>query len=703
MMIKRKGLSLGRTALMGSLLAAVALGTTGASAWAVSVPEQIRVALFVDLGTRYQSLTPVATLSGAGGLKLTWNGIALASIQGGQSARFAVDGYRAKLFETEDLGTAVSVLKKVQASSNAAFITMLNKNGKPVYQVTEGNYATAAAASAALAKWTGAGVTAGAQSLSAASVAGPWAVEAGPYASEAEASAAASRFGAAGLDAFIARKASATAAAYYVRIGQASDPSSLAALQEAASASGQAVRIPAAGEAYVVVRNDVTMNGTTGQAVPLYALPQSGGVALKAAPIGDKGIQALERSKRTYRGSMELSVLNNNLALVNELPLEQYLYSVVGSEIFPGWPAEAQKAQAVAARSYALSQGVGFQIANVVDTTLSQTYTGVGGENDQAVAAVEATAGEVLTSGGKAITAVFSANAGGITADNLSEIWRNDTPYLASAAQSPDEGPQEGKLDWYKVALSGGQVGYIRSDLLKDGGTKNAAGIPLYRTTEDDVAVRPSPQIVATVEPIARLNAGASVVVLEKVPEYTNYSWVEGPFTADQLLNSLNKRAKTKLTSLQTLEVSKRGPSGRATELKADGTVIDVGVPDNLRGALGGIKSTLFEIEETGRYTVIGANGQKKEFPSGGSSLSIAGADGATVAAGNGNLFVLGAKGELRTATTSPGFIISGKGFGHGLGMSQWGAKGLAEQGYDYQSILQYYYKNVKIEKDGGK
>jgi len=56
--------------------------------------------------------------------------------------------------------------------------------------------------------------------------------------------------------------------------------------------------------------------------------------------------------------------------------------------------------------------------------------------------------------------------------------------------------------------------------------------------------------------------------------------------------------------------------------------------------------------------------------------------------------------GQLRAATSEPRFVISGQGNGHGVGMSQWGARGLAEQGYDYQYILQYYYKNVSIEKD---
>jgi stage II sporulation protein D len=702
-MSKRQGYKLGRTMLAGTLLAAIALGQTGAANAAANVPDRIRVALFVDLGSQYQALTPAATLVSAGGIQLALNGISLEQAAADSAVRFAVDGYRALLLETADLDSALAVLKKTQASSNAVFVTMLSKKGRPVYQVTEGSYDTAAAAATALAKWTGAGVAAGVPTLREPAVLGPWAVQAGPYASEAAAAAAAVQFGNAGLDAFVAVKPADKTAAYFVRIGQATDVGGLAAIQQAVTAAGKIAAVPAAGDKYVTIRQDLTAGGAANKPVPLYAIPPAAGITLTASSASG-GIQVVERSKRTYRGSMEISAQNKHLALVNELPLDQYLYSVVGSEVMGSWPAETLKAQAVAARSYALSMMGGFQIADVVDTTLSQTYNGIGGENDPSIAAVQATAGEVMTYQGKFIEAVFSANAGGITADNRAEVWGNDTPYLASAAVSPDEGPQAGKLDWYRVALSGGTVGYIRSDLLEDSGQKNAAGVELYRVKGDDVAVRPSPQVSDAAAPVARVNVGEQVVVLEKVPEYTNYAWVEGPLSAEQLKTSINKRATSDTRiqgDLKTLEVSAKGPSGRATQLTANGAAVDVGYPDNLRGALGGVKSTLLDIEETGRFTAIGANGQLKEFAGDASSLQIAGGSGTVRAAGAGNLFILGGKDELRAATADAEFIIRGNGFGHGLGMSQWGAKALADQGYDYQSILKYYYKDVTIEKDG--
>ncbi|THF83822.1 SpoIID/LytB domain-containing protein [Cohnella fermenti] len=689
--------SYGRTALLGTLLAAVTLGSTGAVATAITVPDTIRVALFLDLGSRYQLTTPVATLASDTGLQLALGGAVFGKAAGGQQVRFTVDGYKAKVLETNDLTTAITVLKKIQTGSNAAYVTMLSKNGKAVYQVTEGNYATAAAATSALAKWNTPTYTLGATTLTPAAVVGPLAVEAGPYASEAAASDALTKLGGAGLDAFLAYKSASGKAAYYVRIGQAADATALSAIQLKAGAAGITAKNADATGSYAILRNDMTVNGAQNKPVNLYAV--GSGAALTASPAGSAGIQVVERSKQTYRGSIELSALNNNLAVVNEVDLEQYLYSVVGSEIYSSWPAEAQKAQAVAARTYSLSLGVGFQIANVVDTTLSQMYTGMGGESKQAIAAVQATEGEVMTYGGKPISAVFSANSGGVTADNATEVWRNVTNYLVGGIPSPDEGPQEGLLNWNRVVLESGKTGYIRSDLLRESGTMNEAGIKLFEVTGDGVAVRSSPQVVSSVEPIARANKGDKVVTLEVVPEYTAYSWREAPVTPDELLTAINKRAKTKIDGpLRTLEVSQTGPSGRAIEIKVNGQAVDVGYPDNLRGALGGIKSTLFTIEETGRIALVQSNGQTQEKTST-SGFQVIGAGGTGTLSGN--YVILGADGALRAATTEPGFVISGKGYGHGLGMSQWGAKGLADQGYDYQSILLYYYKDVKIEKDG--
>lgn len=674
---------------------------------AVDIPNNIRVALFVNLGSgKYQSLTSTATLTSAGGMNLVWRdpawSLPVGSISGGQAVRFTVDGYRALVVETTDLNAAIVVLKKLQASSSSAFITKLMKSGRTVYQVTEGVYSSAGGAASAVTKWTNAGAASGIHSLTAARAVGPWAVEAGLYASYAEAAGAAELLGRSGLEAYVALKPQDGALSYVVRVGQEIDEASLGGIQQAVSAAGGVnTRIPVVGEPYAIIREDMTYNGSANKPISLYVLPVGSGSVLRANPQDSSGIQVIERSKRTYRGSMEISTLNNSLAVVNDVDFEQYLYSVVGAEVGASWPIEAQKAQAVAARSYAVASGLGYQIAHVVDTTNSQAYYGIGYENANSTNGVNQTVGQVLTSGGKVISAVFSSNAGGITADNKQEIWGGDNTYLASSVPSPDTGPLKGKLEWVYVSIPSGQAGYIRSDLVVDSGQLHSTGAKLLRVTSEGTAVRSRPQVVSSVVPTAKLGSGTLVIQLDRVEEYTEYSWVEAPMTPEQLLASINKRAKTPIAGpLNTLEVTKRGPSGRVIEVKANGVIVNVGASDNLRGALNGLRSTLFSIEETGRYTVLNGDGENRDVPEQSGGLQVIGGDGVTRSMPDENIYVLDGKGNLRAGTASPEFVIAGKGYGHGLGMSQWGARGLAEQGYDYQSILKYYYKNVTIEED---
>jgi stage II sporulation protein D len=59
---------------------------------------------------------------------------------------------------------------------------------------------------------------------------------------------------------------------------------------------------------------------------------------------------------------------------------------------------------------------------------------------------------------------------------------------------------------------------------------------------------------------------------------------------------------------------------------------------------------------------------------------------------------IKGMSGTKAYNVTPNTYIFNGKGFGHGLGMSQWGAKGMAEAGNNYQKILEYYYQGAKVQ-----
>ncbi|HAJ63962.1 MAG TPA: sporulation protein, partial [Cyanobacteria bacterium UBA8543] len=138
---------------------------------------------------------------------------------------------------------------------------------------------------------------------------------------------------------------------------------------------------------------------------------------------------------RWYRGRTLLVPTSGGLTAVNIVNLEQYLYSVLGAEMSADWPQEALKAQAVAARSYALYKRAtaGNKVYDLGDTTKWQVYKGLETEGQGTHLAVDATAGQVMTYGGQIILAVFHASSGGHT-ENVENVWTGSYPYLRGVA-----------------------------------------------------------------------------------------------------------------------------------------------------------------------------------------------------------------------------------------------------------------------------
>ena len=132
---------------------------------------------------------------------------------------------------------------------------------------------------------------------------------------------------------------------------------------------------------------------------------------------------------RPYRGQLSVSVTGQKLDAINVVGLEHYLQGVVAQEMPSAWPAEALKAQAVAARSYALSHRVSGKAFDLYADVRSQVYGGIPGENPRTTAAVQATKGQVLLWEGKPIDALFHSTSGGSTLD-AAEVFGKAVPYL---------------------------------------------------------------------------------------------------------------------------------------------------------------------------------------------------------------------------------------------------------------------------------
>ena len=157
-----------------------------------------------------------------------------------------------------------------------------------------------------------------------------------------------------------------------------------------------------------------------------------------------------EVNRKRYRGI--ITVLRTSkypgLTVVNTIGVEPYLCGIIAGEISPDWPMEAVKAQAVAARTYALySIGKhGDEGYDVCATTDCQVYGGVGSEAPRAIKAVDETKGLVLQYNGRLIPAYFHSSGGGYT-ENSENVWSSALPFIRGV---PDFDQQSPHYRWTK-------------------------------------------------------------------------------------------------------------------------------------------------------------------------------------------------------------------------------------------------------------
>lgn len=176
-----------------------------------------------------------------------------------------------------------------------------------------------------------------------------------------------------------------------------------------------------------------------------------GPLRLKAdAPAPDARVSV---AGKPYRGELEVRAGLGTLTVVNELPLEAYLYGVVPAEVIPSWHPEALKAQAVAARTYAVAHlgqfaSLGYDLKA---TVVSQAYGGAKLERPSTNQAVDDTRGRILTHLGKPIEAVYSDSSGGFTESCL-EVWGKAVPYLQAV---PDFDQQSPRYVWETTIAPG--------------------------------------------------------------------------------------------------------------------------------------------------------------------------------------------------------------------------------------------------------
>lgn len=369
--------------------------------------------------------------------------------------------------------------------------------------------------------------------------------------------------------------------------------------------------------------------------------------------VEDKGrlqITSIKRQDRypSYRGKLELTKKKQGFLIVNELPLEQYLYAVVPSELSTGNKMEALKAQAVCARSYAYNQISSGRFeqynADLDDSVSCQVYNNIP-EDKRSRKAVNSTAGKVVTRNGKVVVTYYYSTSWGKSASGK-EVWETESeiPYLRSCIQTGNtEKKQAGVTD---LDLSAENT--FRSFLAKDTIATYDSESDWYRWNVTISAAALTNGMDVNLQECYQ--ADASKILTQKK---------DGTYQSKPL-KSIGK--------IRKLRIEKRTKSGLVTELVVVGTenVVKVCSQYNIRKVL---SPSSAKIKYGGGNTVM------TMLPSAAFYLDTVQDAGKTK------------------------FEIYGGGFGHGTGMSQCGAAQMAEKGKNYKEILGFYFSECEVSE----
>ena len=339
---------------------------------------------------------------------------------------------------------------------------------------------------------------------------------------------------------------------------------------------------------------------------------------------------------RRYRGRLQLLVRGGQVQVVNHLGIETYLTSVVGSEMPHKWPLPALQAQAVAARTYALRQRGKAGDFDVKATVSSQVYRGVESETPSTIEAVESTRSLVLVHAGRLINAVFHSSSGGAT-EPSGEVWRNQLPYLVSVADHDQHSPVH---RWNKR---------FDDDELRDlfreiGGVKRLQVLKTSSTGRVRTARVQGPHgslVLTGRELRKRLGLKSTMVQFELINGSVGSSTASSTAPTQAVSQSVSRAAPPLIGLWQD---SASGPDTTPSRSSRLASLLPPPPPPLPQLNPSAFNRPRLDVRE----------------------------------------------GELVLEAR-------GQGFGHGVGMSQWGAHGLALQGADFRQILLHYYRGAEI------
>ena len=465
--------------------------------------------------------------------------------------------------------------------------------------------------------------------------------------------------------------------------------------------------------------------------------------------LESNGVCIIEIDGKKYRGNVEIKrTSSSDMTIINHLSMQEYLYGVVPREIGGNSELEAVKAQAIVARTYAAKNyekriKLGF---NVYPTTDDQAYGGYEWETKNSNKAVDETDGMVVTYNGDLIGGYYYSTSGGYT-EASENVWGGTYPYL-KAVPDPYEIYVEGNTTWevtytadeikqklkshninvgdivdlkiLETAESGRVtklkvVGTAGEEILTKSNTRTFFDLKSqWYTINDEAPKVPNGKTKQENKKIEDDEESEVEVVVEKAKTETKqeekteadenawYLNFETEKSGDVKLESSNgistlKRDYSKNDALsKTVSNDDNAKTTESRDKKEDINNDDkveektsgdnelnnideeevISIPSgdedtqNIVINLKGRKSFLLELFET----ILGLNKEK-------------------------TIDVQTLKRNYKAGSSKTVFVFRGRGWGHGIGMSQNGAKGMAKEGFSAEEILKWYYSGVEVEK----
>ena len=335
--------------------------------------------------------------------------------------------------------------------------------------------------------------------------------------------------------------------------------------------------------------------------------------------------------QKRYAGKLNIFIGDNNISVVNIIGVENYLSSVVGSEMPTKWPMEALEAQAIASRTYALKQK-GNSVFDIDSTNKNQVYNGLESRTFKTKKAVRATRSLVLVYKNKLINALFHSSSAGMT-ENSQDVWKNKFPYLSSVKDFDKNNP---KLKWQKRFSS-----------------------------EELQKLFPSIGGIKQIEILSITNTGR----VKNVKIQGDYGSAQ--FSGLDIRKKMN--LKSTLVRFKLIKEDDKPNTTSTTVLEDKPITYLVKAGDNLSDIAYRYNVSLYEL--------VTFNSIKDP-----TLINI-------------NQILLIPRNQVKNVSSSDKtLVVSGYGSGHGVGMSQWGAKHMASKGAKAEEILKHFYKGVKIK-----